>query len=179
MKQLMGDLLRPKLTPHEPPFTSTGWTFSVTFTSRRVKFKFTDASSSVSPAELSTSKMSDLWSQTPSSKPYGALSMFVVPPRKSGKSRKSFFFTGGEKEIRGAIQDLHHDIIERSLHEKDVEWPWYCLPLSKWHFHPPTASHMYGVWERLIRSVRSTMKAILGYPHAFVTMETLRTPSLC
>ena len=34
---------------------------------------------------------------------------------------------------------------------------------------------MSGVWERLIRSVRGTMKAILGHPHAFITRETLRT----
>ena len=131
-----------------------------------------DASSSVSPAELFTLKMLDLWSQTPSSKPCGALSAFVVPSRKSGVTMVPTNFTGGEREIRDAIQDLDHDIIERSLHEKDVEW--HCQPLTKWHFHPPTASHMSGVWERLIRSVRGTMKAILGHPHAFVTRETLR-----
>ncbi|CAB4036597.1 Hypothetical predicted protein [Paramuricea clavata] len=34
---------------------------------------------------------------------------------------------------------------------------------------------MSGVWERLIRSVRKVMKAILGHPHAFVDRETLRT----
>lgn len=82
-------------------------------------------------------------------------------------------FTGGEREITLAIQDLDHRIIQRSLNEKDVEW--HCQPLVKWHFQPPTASHMSGVWERLIRSVRNAMKAILGHPHAFVTRETLRT----
>lgn len=34
---------------------------------------------------------------------------------------------------------------------------------------------MSGVWEQLIRSVRNTMKAILGHPHALVAQETLRT----
>ena len=82
-------------------------------------------------------------------------------------------FTGGEREIKLAIQDLDHRIIQRSLNEKDVEWQ--CQPLVKWHFQPPTASHMSGVWERLIRSVRNAMKAIFGHPHAFVTRETLRT----
>ena len=123
-----------------------------------------DASSSVSPAELSTLKMLDLWSRTPSSKPCGALSVW---------SDNGTNFTGGEKEIRDAIQDLDHNIIERSLHEKDVEW--HCRPLTKWHFQPPTTSHMSGMWEGLIRSVRGTIKAILGHPHAFVTRETLRT----
>ena len=34
---------------------------------------------------------------------------------------------------------------------------------------------MSSVWERLIRSVCGTMKAILSHPHAFVTREALRT----
>ena len=34
---------------------------------------------------------------------------------------------------------------------------------------------MSGVWERLIRSVRKVMKAILGHPHAFIDREALRT----
>ena len=82
-------------------------------------------------------------------------------------------FTGGEREINLAIQDLDHRITQRSLNENDVEW--HCQPLVKWHFQPPTTSHMSGVWERLIRSVCNAMKAIFGHPHVFVTRETLRT----
>ena len=37
------------------------------------------------------------------------------------------------------------------------------------------ASHMSGVWERLIRSVCKTMKAILGNPNALIGLEALRT----
>lgn len=48
-------------------------------------------------------------------------------------------------------------------------------PISKWRFQPPAASHMSGVWERLIRSVRRSMKAVIGHPHAFLSKETLRT----
>lgn len=33
---------------------------------------------------------------------------------------------------------------------------------------------MSGIWERLIRSVSKMMKAVLGYPKAFVGLETLR-----
>lgn len=80
---------------------------------------------------------------------------------------------GGEREIRDAIQDLDHDIFKRSLHEKDVKW--HCQPLVQWHLHPPTVIHMSRVWERLIRSARIAMKAVLGHPHAFVARETLRT----
>ena len=52
----------------------------------------------------------------------------------------------------------------------------FCLlcPRIEWKSQPPTASHMSGIWERLIRSVRKTMKAVLGDPNAFVGLETLR-----
>ena len=32
---------------------------------------------------------------------------------------------------------------------------------------------MSGIWERLVRSVRKTMKAVLGDPNALVGLETL------
>lgn len=72
-----------------------------------------------------------------------------------------------------AIQQLDQEMIQRSLNKKEVEW--HCQPFKKWHFQPPTASHMSGVWECFIRSVRNTMKAVLGHPHALVTREILRT----
>ncbi|CAB4009182.1 Hypothetical predicted protein [Paramuricea clavata] len=71
------------------------------------------------------------------------------------------------------MQEWDQRAIVKAAQEKGVEW--YFQPFKKWHFQPPTASHMSGVWERLIRSVRKVMKAILGHPHAFVDRETLRT----
>jgi hypothetical protein len=32
----------------------------------------------------------------------------------------------------------------------------------QWHFQPPTASQMSGVWERLVKSVKSALKALLS-----------------
>jgi hypothetical protein len=31
----------------------------------------------------------------------------------------------------------------------------------EWHFNPPHSSHMGGVWERLIRSVRTILSALI------------------
>ena len=176
MNQMMGDLPRARLTPHEPPFTYTGLDFFgpfyvkhacstekvygcifVCLTSRAIHIE------DVGVRSLET----DAFIQ--------ALRRFICirGAAKEIWSDNGTNFTGGERELTVAIQDLDQEIIQRSLHEKDVEW--HCQPLKKWHFQPPTASHMSGVWERLIRSVRKTMKPILGHPHAFVARETLRT----
>ena len=45
----------------------------------------------------------------------------------------------------------------------------------EWKFQPPTATHMSGIWERLIRSVRKTMTEVIGDTNAFVGLETLCT----
>ena len=47
-----------------------------------------------------------------------------------------------------------------------------CLDIE-WHFNTPTASHMGGVWERVIRTVRKVLVAVV--PAARLTDDTLRT----
>jgi len=68
---------------------------------------------------------------------------------------------------------LNEERIKSELHSREVEW--FSCQLPEWRFQPPAASHMSGVWERLIRSVRKTMKAVLGSPGGLVGLESLRT----
>ena len=75
--------------------------------------------------------------------------------------------------MRRAKKEWNQRAITESAHEKGVEW--HFQPFKTWHFPPPTASHMSGVWERLIRSVRKTLKGVIGHPHAYIERETLRT----
>ena len=82
-------------------------------------------------------------------------------------------FTGAEKEASRSIRDLDDGTIKRELHRYETDW--YRCAVPEWHFQPPTASHMSGVWERLIRSVRKAMKGVLGDRGAFSGRETLRT----
>ena len=81
-------------------------------------------------------------------------------------------FTGARKELRRLVQDLNEEHIKSELHSREVEW--YRCPPPEWRFQLPAASHMSAVWERLIRSVRKAMKAVLGSPGALVGLETLR-----
>ena len=61
-------------------------------------------------------------------------------------------FVGAEREIREAIEGWNQDQIRNQLLQKGCQWV----------FQPPKASHASGVWERLIRSTRTALKAILG-----------------
>ena len=83
-------------------------------------------------------------------------------------------FVGADKEIRrNSIRQWNQDDLNKQLIKDGINCS-QC-PMFQWKFQPPAASHMNGVWERLIRSVRKTMKAILGNPDALVGLEALRT----
>ncbi|XP_074657122.1 uncharacterized protein LOC141910290 [Tubulanus polymorphus] len=60
-------------------------------------------------------------------------------------------FVGGNRELRDAIQDWNKDKIHVFLLQKEIEW----------HFNPPTASHIGGVWKRQIRTVRNVLAALM------------------
>ena len=56
-------------------------------------------------------------------------------------------FVGGRSELAKSIKSLDFKKIENYAAVKDVEW----------RFNPPYASHMGGVWERLIRTIRKVL----------------------
>ena len=72
-------------------------------------------------------------------------------------------FVGAEREITTAIEDWYQKQIQDELLQKGCQWV----------FQPPRASHASGVWERLIRSTRTALKAILG--NSLVDEEVLTT----
>ena len=69
----------------------------------------------------------------------------------------------GEREIRESLATWNQSSIHEFLRQKNITWK----------FNPPTASHMGGVWERMIRSVRKILRALLG--EQLVSDESLRT----
>jgi hypothetical protein len=61
-------------------------------------------------------------------------------------------FVGGQRELQEAMDQWN-----ASRKTKD-----FLLQRNiKWEFNPPTASHMGGVWERQIRTVRKSLNAIM------------------
>ena len=61
-------------------------------------------------------------------------------------------FVGAERELKEAINEWNALKIECELLQRGC----------KWVFQPPTASSMSGIWERMIRSAKTALKAILG-----------------
>jgi hypothetical protein len=71
--------------------------------------------------------------------------------------------TSADRELRAALKTLNAEKLQASLATRRIEW----------HFNPPHASHRGGLWERLIRSTRSILRALLK--QQLLSDEALRT----
>ena len=71
---------------------------------------------------------------------------------KERRSDNETNFVGAEREVREAIEQLDETRINNELSMRGC----------KWVFHPPGASHVSGVCERLVRTVIKSLKAIVG-----------------
>jgi len=74
-------------------------------------------------------------------------------------------FVGGSPELMKCLQQLDEDKIKEFGLKEEVEWK----------FNPPHASHMGGVWERQIRTVRKILTGILNKHTHGLTDEVLET----
>lgn len=75
-------------------------------------------------------------------------------------------FSGANQELKSLVRTLDQQQIEETLSVRGVEWV----------FIPPGAPHFGGCWERLVRSVKTGMRAMLKERHP--TDIVLRT-TLC
>ena len=60
-------------------------------------------------------------------------------------------FVGADRELRESLQEFDQDKIDRQLSGKNIQWK----------FNPPSASHMGGIWERQIRSIRRVLAGVI------------------
>ena len=67
------------------------------------------------------------------------------------RSDRGTNFTSAERELKEAIEGWNQQKINSFCGQKMIEWI----------FNPPAASHMGGIWERMIRSVRQILRAML------------------
>ena len=153
MKQVMAPLSKERLQPYKPPLTFSGIDF---FGPLMVKWGrgsairwgclFTCLTTRAVFLELVSSLGTDDFIM--------ALRQFVSrrgPPEEI-RSDRGTNFVGAERELQDAIKGWNNTKICQELQQKGV----------KWTFHPPTAAHMSGVWERLVQSAKKHLKAIVG-----------------
>ena len=77
-------------------------------------------------------------------------------------------FVGAENEWRREFNSMDHGKISDFLLSESCDW-------IEWKKNPPSASHMGGIWERQIRSVRSVLSAILRDHSSILNDESFRT----
>ena len=160
----MADLPTERVTPNKPPFTFVGVDYFGPFLVKRGRKEekrygvvFTCLAVRAIHIEVASSLDTDAF--------INALRRFIArrgAPEEI-RSDNGTNFKGGEKELKVAIQKWNQDQVHNFLLQRKIEWI----------FNPPYASHMGGVWERMIRSIRKVLKAVLDMQ--ILTDESLRT----
>ena len=77
-------------------------------------------------------------------------------------------FVGTNNEFKKALKELDDTKIAMYLQAEACDW-------IKWDFNTPNASHMGGVWERQIRTVRSILTALLKSHDQVLNDESFNT----
>ena len=148
----MAPLPKERTDVDSPPFTSVGVDYFGPLmvkhgrgSAKRYGCIFTCLTTRAVHLEISHSMESDSFLMT--------LHRFMA---RRGKPAKIFSdngtnFVGAERELREAIEELNSQKVKDALLIEAIEW----------HFTPPHAPHMGGIWERLVRSVKTVLKSLI------------------
>ncbi|XP_066023399.1 uncharacterized protein [Pocillopora verrucosa] len=151
-EQKMANLPRPRVTPDQPPFTCVGIDYFGPFLVRQKRSMvkrygaiFTCLALRAVHLEVCHSLDTDSFIH--------ALRRFIARRGqvKEIRSDNGSNFVGGERELRVMIDSWNQAKIHDALLQKSI----------KWVFNPPGASRHGGVWERLIRSTRKVLGALV------------------
>ena len=163
-EQIMASLPSDRISPDQPPFTNVGVDFFGPILTKigrsyhkRYGCIFTCLASRAVHLELAGSLETDSF--------ICALRRFISRRGKPLKIRSDngTNLVGSEKEIKAALNELNTSTINKYLSQYMIQF----------EFNPPTASHMGGVWERMIRSTKRILRTLLKEQK--VNEETLIT----
>ena len=148
----MADLPTERVTPNLAPFSYVGIDYFGPFevkqgrkTVKRYGCIFTCLASRAVHIEVAHTLDTDSFINT--------LVRFISRPNRplviwSDNGRN---FVGAHRELKLALECWNSQRIETFLRQKDISWK----------FNPPHASHMGGVWERQIRTIRKVLGALI------------------
>ena len=152
-----------------PPFTFSAVNYFGQFYIKegRKKMKrygvlFTCMASHAIHLEIATSLTTDLF--------LNAYRRFVCRrgPIQQLRSDQGTNFAGAKNELEAALHEMNHNKIQRELLKDNCDW-------FAWKMNVPHASHMGGVWERQIKTVRSVLTGLLENHGNQLDDESLRT----
>ena len=89
-------------------------------------------------------------------------------PIRQLRSDQGTNFVGARKELAQALSEMDQERIKAKLLEEQCDW-------FSFKMNVPAASHMGGVWERQIRTVRSVLSSLLNNNGPQLDDESLRT----
>ena len=151
-KQQMAPLLQEQTTPNKPPFSFVGVDFFGPLIVKvgrshvkRYGCLFTCLTTRAVHIEIAHSLDTDSF-----------IAAFQRFTSRRGHPEKVFSDNGtnlvaGDRALRESMQQWNQSKIEKHMKWREIEW----------HFNPPYSSHMGGTWERMIRSTRTILKAIV------------------
>ena len=151
--QLMADLPQSRSTAGEPPFSRMGVDYFGPFLVKRGRSEvkrygclFTCFATRAVHLEVAHSLDTDSF--------INALERFIA---RRGEPKEIWSdngtnFVGAETEMKRTIQQWNQTQIHQHLLRRQIDW----------HFNTPRASHMGGLWERQIRTVRSVLAGLGG-----------------
>ncbi|KAK3746502.1 hypothetical protein QZH41_001765 [Actinostola sp. cb2023] len=167
-EQKMADLPEDRLQP-APPFTYCGvdyfgpWYVKEGHKElKRYGVLFTCLSSRAVHLEVANTLETDSY--------INALRRFICRrgPVRLLRSDQGTNLVGAKRELRDALSEMDRDRVKAEMLKSNCDW-------IEFKFNVPSASHMGGVWERQIRTVRSVLSAILQKNGAQLNDEALRT----
>ena len=166
-KQEMADLPVDRVTPGDPPFTYVGVDYFGPFkvkrgrgTEKRYGCLFTCLVTRAIHIEVAHTMDTSSF--------INCLQRFIArrgQPRLI-RSDNGTNFVGGERELREEIERWNKKQIQDQMNEKGIMWK----------FNTPLASHMGGVWERQIRTVR---KVLAGISHQQLLSDEALSTLMC
>ena len=167
-QQLMAELPTDRLE-QVPPFTFSAVDYFGPFYIRegrkemkRYGVLFTCMASRAIHLEIATSLTTDSF--------LNAYRRFVCRrgPIQQLRSDQGTNFVGAKNELQAALNEMNHEKIQRELLRDNCDW-------FAWKMNVPHASHMGGVWERQIKTVRSVLTGLLQSHGSQLDDESLRT----
>ncbi len=163
-EQKMGDLPIDRLTPDLPPFTHVGVDYFGPLEIKRGRsivkrygVIFTCLTSRAIHLEVAHSLDTNSCIH--------AFRRFIARrgPVSELRSDNGTNFVSTEKELKEALKSWNMQQIEQSLLQKGV----------KWTFNPPHGAHYGGIWERLIRMVKTVFRSVTS--EQYLDEEGLQT----